>query len=573
MITGHQLAFLALIAAVLTGCTEKKGDLLKLNIATDESTIPNGEHTFKLFCSPCHSFRQDEIGPALGGITKQLETDWIRSFISNPRKMRNEKDKRAMALYEEYTGTMPPFSHLGEQKIEEIIAYIHSVETIEDPIDDIGLPALDDLLPDRILMSEVSYDLDLKWQLPTTSDHNPHTRINNMTCEKKSGRLFICDLRGYIYELGPDDHHPYLNIRDYIADFTDAPGLGTGLGSVAFHPDFSNNGLFYTAHSEPPRTQPADFAIDDSVVTELQSVIVEWKMDDPSAITFEGTHRELLRIDMVTGKHGIQEIAFNNTAKNNNPDFGMLYICIGEGAAVEHGFPELSNHHGSKIWGSIIRIDPMGNNSANQKYGIPDDNPFVKNNSKNKLPELWAYGFRNPHRISWSAGGLLIASDIGARSIEEINIISPGHFYGWPAREGRFFINYTGNITKAYALPQDDTLSVTYPVASYDHDEGRAISGGYFYYGNELSLLSNKYVFGDITPGTLFFSDLKPDQEEAQIWKWQPSVNGKIVDLKELCGSNRVDLRVDLDCEGNLYLFTKPDGKVYRLRELKKEVG
>ena len=152
--------------------------------------------------------------------------------------------------------------------------------------------------------------------------------------------------------------------------FINEPGLATGFGSFAFHPDFAKNGLLYTTHTEAPNSGKADFTYADSIKVTLQWVLTEWKADDPNAPTFSGTSRELLRVNMVSGIHGVQEITFNPLAKPGDEDYGLLYIGIGDGGAVEEGYPFIA-HSKEKIWGTIIRIDPAGRNSANGQYGIP----------------------------------------------------------------------------------------------------------------------------------------------------------------------------------------------------------
>src|SRR5690606_29564350 len=102
----------------------------------------------------------------------------------------------------------------------------------------------------------------------------------------------------------------------------------------------------------------------------LQWVLTEWKTENPNAPVFSGSGRELLRINMVHRFHGMQEIAFNPVSKPGDDDYGLLYITIGDGGSVEFGYPVLV-HSTEKIWGTIGRIDPAGNNSRNGQYGIP----------------------------------------------------------------------------------------------------------------------------------------------------------------------------------------------------------
>jgi glucose/arabinose dehydrogenase len=270
---------------------------------------------------------------------------------------------------------------------------------------------------------------------------------------------------------------------------------------------------------------------------------------------------------MVSGIHGVQEITFNPLSKKGDDDYGLLYIGVGDGGAVENGYAFLA-HSQEKIWGTVLRIDPAGRNSSNGQYGIPATNPFVKNRTDKTVGEIYAYGFRNPHRISWSRSGQMLVSNIGHSNIESVNLIMAGHDYGWPIREGTFVLNPYGDLTKVYPLPPDDSAyHVTYPVIEYDHDEGKAISGGLEYWGNALPQLKGKYFFGDIPKGRLFYAEMADIKQggQATIKEWKVSVNGITKTLVELCGTDRVDLHFGRDDKGELYILTKPDGKIYKL--------
>jgi glucose/arabinose dehydrogenase len=269
----------------------------------------------------------------------------------------------------------------------------------------------------------------------------------------------------------------------------------------------------------------------------------------------------------VTGIHGVQEITFNPLAKPGDEDYGLLYVGVGEGGAVEEGYPFLA-HSKEKIWGTVIRIDPSGRNSTNGKYGIPPTNPFAKEQNTATLKEIYAYGFRNPHRITWSKSGEMFVSNVGHGNIESLNLIVPGHDYGWPIREGSFVVNPYGDLNKVYPLPSNDSIyHVTYPVAEFDHDEGHAICGGYEYWGNAIPALKGKFLFGDIPSGRLFYVDMADIKlgKQAPIHEWRISMNGQQKTLKELCGSDRVDLHFGRDAKGELYILTKADGKMYKL--------
>lgn len=161
----------------------------------------------------------------------------------------------------------------------------------------------------------------------------------------------------------------------------------------------------------------------------------------------------------------------------------------------------------------------------------------------------------------------MLSSHIGQAKVEEINLIMPGRNYGWPMREGTFVIHPTGDISKVYPLADDDKTDFTYPVAQYDHDEGAAVSGGFEYTGTAFPELKGKYLFADMNNGRLYYLDLsevKPGSMAA-IKEWKVLFNGKATTTAELCGSKRVDLRFGKDQNGEVYIFSKQDGKVYRL--------
>jgi hypothetical protein len=460
---------------------------------------------------------------------------------------------------------MPSFTALTDLQIGQLLSYIHTQpahkKKREDPL------AIKDPVPEKIAASNIVAGLKLFAEMPATSSKEPFTRISKMEWAPVNKTCFILDQRGILYKLINEKPIAWLDISKWKPKFINEPGLATGFGCFTFHPDFARNGIFYTTHSESPHSQKADFSIPDTIKQTLQWVLCEWKIIDPKSPTFKGTCRELLRIDMVAGIHGVQEIIFNPRSKPGDDDFGNLYIGVGDGGSVENGFAFLTTHP-QKIWGTILRINPFGKNSANGQYGIPPSNPFAKNSDSNTVREIYAEGFRNPNRITWTNSGLILATNIGQANIEAINIIQKGHDYGWPIREGRFAIHADADLNNIYAVPANDSIfHISYPVAIFDHDEGNAIEGGFEYRGKAVPQLQGKYVFGDIPSGRLFYitlSDLKTGAL-ATVKEWFVSLNGKKKSLRELCGQNRVDLRFAKDEQSELYISTKPDGKIYRL--------
>lgn len=536
------------------------------SIAKDSATLARGKNSFTVKCSACHNFNLDGIGPQLAGITSEASADRIKNFIKDPKKIIESGDKTAQKLFKRYKTIMPSFGYLPDEEIDAIIAFINTQKRqIRKPVkadtNDIKNP-----IPDSIKTSDLVVEVERVAQVPPSSDEPPLARITKLDYQPNTGDLFILDLRGKLYKLKNGQPTVYMDIAALKPQFIAQPGLGTGFGSFAFHPQFAKNGILYTTHAEVPASGKADFTYPDSIPVTLQWVLTEWKTN-PSAFPFSGKAREIFRINMPTVVHGVQDISFNRLAKQSDKDYGLLYIGIGDGGSAGIGHPLVSQIP-QKIWGSIIRIDPLGNNSRNGQYSIPPDNPLSKSDHVKYAREIYAYGFRNPHRLSWSRAGQLLAVNIGEYNIEALNMIMPGQFYGWPLREGTFQERFFNSAGKIYPLPSNDSIyHVTYPVAQFDHDEGAAISGGFEYSGSAVPRLAGKYVFGDIVSGRLFYVDMKDLRlgKQATIKKWNISFNGEPATLARLCGSTRVDMRFGMDSRGELYILTKADGKVYRL--------
>lgn len=538
-------------------------------IIKDVAAISKGEISFNTKCGGCHNFKQDGIGPQLSGITTLASKEWILHFIKNSQQMIVAGDKLAVQLFNTYKkAVMPSFDTLEEEEVNALFGYINSHKEVVKQVSKKNDNGLSNPIAEPIAVSNLVVNLKPFTQIAPSSNKPPLARITKLSFQPVTGNLFINDLQGKLYKMHHDKPIVYLDIEKLKPSFTNQLGLGAGLGSFAFHPNFANNGILYTTHSEAAGSGKADFTYADSIKVSMQWVLTEWKTTNPTADSFSGTSRELLRVNVVKSIHGVQEITFNPLSKPGSKDYGLLYIGIGDGGSVEDGYPLLA-HSKEKIWGTIIRINPVGKNSTNGQYGIPVDNPFTKDNNNKLVKEIYAYGFRNPHRITWTKSGNMLVSNIGQGNIESINLVVPGHDYGWPIREGNFvYADVANNLSTVYPLPANDSIyKITYPVAEFDHDEGKAISGGYEYWGTTIAALKGKFLFGDIPSGRLFFTNIADMQQgkQATIKEWKILINNQPRTLKEVCGSDRVDLHFGRDMYGELYILTKADGKIYKV--------
>ena len=556
----RHLAWLCFIAGIATTAQA---------YPTDTVAVSKGEQLFQTYCTACHNFSQKGIGPSLGLVTGQVPVAWLKAFIQNAPDVIAKGDARASQLYADYKQMMPAFTNLDDASLDAILLYINANQTKES-LKKRGPDGIKNPLPAPIAQSALVLQLDYYATAPASASAAPLARINKMgVLPGPKERVFVLDLRGKLYDITAGDWQVALDMQQQRPDFINVPGFGTGFGSFAFHPDFYKNGLLYTTHTEKPRSAVADFAYADSIKVTLQWVLTEWTMTNPNATALSGKGRELMRINMVSPIHGVQEIAFNPTAKQGSDDYGLLYLSTGDGGASENGYSFLcADKHNP--WSSVWRIDPLARNSRNKQYGIPPTNPFALDKDPATVREIYCRGFRNPNRLSWTPTGQLLITDIGHANIEELNLAIAGADYGWPKREGTFVITPGGRMDQVYALPGTETaLRYVYPVAQYDHDEGKAISGGFVYSGTEIPALNGKYVFGDVNNGRLFgvnAAQLTPGKQ-AVIEEFSLLIEGKQTTFQTISGREKPDVRFGMGANGTLFVLTKSDGKIYRIKD------
>jgi hypothetical protein len=428
--------------------------------------------------------------------------------------------------------------------------------------------------------------------------------------ELSDGRRFANDSRGRLYLLdGGTQPRLYLDVAAaYPLGFYRS--LQSGFIAFTFHPEFDRNGLLYTVHGEraegnsatphfiPPGFGPADVT--------YQTVFTEWRATNPRAAVFEGSRRELLRAAHVVNNyfHPLGSVEFNPTAKVGAPDYGLLYIGGTDFGFSNGGGPRATNPSQTQRLDTLVsvmlRIDPRSPSvSKGAKgvgdYTIPRINRYAADDDPNTRGEIYAYGFRNAHRLSWDpADGTMFAVDIGNSQIEEINIIREGNNYGWFRREGTFENGVHvpgGSMSVVFPLAPDILDGTTkdgfsYPVAMYDHGEGLSVTGGFVYTGR-IPALRGKFLFGDIMRGRVFAADVaalkKADDgiprtvapiEEVQLVVREPNGSTRNVTFKELAERTmggaplpRADLHMGVARNGEIFLTSRQDGMIRMLVE------
>jgi len=449
---------------------------------------------------------------------------------------------------------------------------------------------------------------DTRGMRPPDQDVSPAgwARINYVR-DLADGRRFVNDSRGLLYVIDRGNAPAvYANVAA-VFPFAVYDRLESGFIGFTFHPEFARNGLFNTVHGERAKGNPAtpDFIPPGFTAADVtyHNVITEWHAANPAANRFDGTRRELLRIAQVVANltHPYGDLEFNPTSKPGDRDYGLLYTSGSDLGFSNGGGPNANNPGQAQrldtLIGAILRIDPRspsasGGTKGVGDYTIPAINKFAADGDPKTFGEIYAYGFRNAHRLSWDlTDGTMFASDIGMNNIEEINIVHEGGNYGWMKREGLFENGITrpgGTLNQLFPLPVEALRSratdgFIYPVAMYDHTQGQAVTGGFAYQGR-VAALRGKFVFGDIVRGRVFAADVaamkKADDgvpetvapvEEVQLYVRDANGNltymtfRELIEAKNGTTATRADLHFSRTLDGELLLTSRQDGMIRML--------
>ena len=420
--------------------------------------------------------------------------------------------------------------------------------------------------------------------LPDSSDNTP-ARTSVMTSDSL-GRLFVNDQRGPLYTVSADGVTvtQYLDLRDYpVLDITSSSEKG--FQSFAFHSDFNTVGAagfgkFYTIHSSNNRSRTPDF--DPGGNSRFHTLLLEWTTTTPESCTFvpadaAAPFREVSRFDQPFDNHNAGLIAFNTTAGPTHPDRNNLYIAMGDGGSG--GDPQENGQDTGNPYGAILRIDPMGSNGVNGRYGIVAGNVLAADGDAGTLGEIYAYGLRNPQRFGWdSETGRMYIADIGQGAAEEIDVGVNGGNFGWDQREGS--LRFEG----------DKTLDMIDPVAEYYHHANlvndmptdianRAITVGEVARDTGIPGLDGNLLLGDFPTGLIFYLNVDTDPlaggQDGLAELITLDVNNDPVRLLDLINESRAgrglgevaraDLRFSLGTGSDVYVLNKHDGVIRRL--------
>lgn len=375
-----------------------------------------------------------------------------------------------------------------------------------------------------------------------------------------AARSFILEQAGRILILDGDTlrRQPFLDVSKSIVTLT--PDYDErGLLGLAFHPDFIHNGRVFVYRSIPSTANGSDHT----------DRLSEFRVDPKTPDRVDpATERVILEFDQPQPNH-------NGGALGFGPD-GLLYLGTGDGGgsgdASEGHSPQGNAQDLQKLNGKILRIDVDGKSP----YAIPADNPFAGGGGR---PEIYAWGFRNPWRLSWEPGGArrLLVSDVGYGRYEELDDVVKGANYGWRIREGRHCLDVAQPLLETDACPSTGPAGepLVDPVLEYSHaDIGIAIVGGYVYRGTAVPALVGRYVFGDLSKdwtgsnpvprGSLLVAD--PVAAAGAPWTWgRLLVAGGPMLAEFVSGMGE-------DGDGELYVLTRSGlgpiggtGRLYRI--------
>jgi len=619
----------------------KSPDAAKLAnpVASTPESLGVGKRAYDTNCAACHGNLGQ--GAAKAGVAISIIAE---QGGKQPPDLTDDQWDNGSTDGEIYTVIrrgLPPTMMAGwegrisDHEIWSIVNYLRALATKKE-VTVVPAAAVDSTPRQRLELADYV-------QAPITADNNGDNtraelaRINFMRDEPGGRRFFITDLNGplYIFDKQSKRFTTYLDFNGLAG----RPGLfqkltfernfATGLINVLFDPDYSRNGVFYTIHMEDPTT-PAAAEPKSGVVAGLdlagykttlavptpmppgatvnrEAVLIEWTDRNIANTTFEGTARELLRVQLSSPIHPLGEMTFNPTARRGDPDWRVMYIGSGDsGAGEQKDVRRLTPQRLDSLNGKILRIIPdlredttTSTVSENGRYRIPKDNPFVSVEGARK--EIWAVGLRNPHRLVWDVDPAqprvprLFAFNIGLTSWETVMIIRKGANYGYSLREGPQAMTLEG----MRPVPADDTIPVqitdaitrgtvkpTYPVIAYPHTSigGDAIAGGFVYRGNKVPGLKGKLIFADITTGHVWYSEMKDvlsaDDGNPTTLAVMHELDVGLRSLVEqtfharggkgdtlpgagaVSGRGRVDVRFAEDANGELYVLTKSDGMI-----------
>ena len=331
---------------------------------------------------------------------------------------------------------------------------------------------------------------------PIYLDHSSADPDNYYVLEQ-TGRILIVPRDGSV-----DGRDVFFDSHDKILHPENGGHNEEGLLGMAFDPDYEDTGHVFVYYSERLPAKPQQSSgRRRSRRFPRQSVLSRFTAEESEIgrVVDPDSELVLMRITQPYGNHNGGTIIFG-------PD-SMLYIALGDGGAAND--PHGNGQNKAALLAKILRID-VREASREQPYEIPEDNPFVTD--PDARGEIWAYGLRNPWRMSFDAEtGELWCGDVGQNLWEEVDHIVKGGNFGWNLMEA------THPFPPTREVDPDKRDQLLLPVAEYPRNDGISITGGYIYRGEKIPELQGAFVYGDFQTRNMWAVIEDPEGDEHRV--------------------------------------------------------
>ena len=327
-------------------------------------------------------------------------------------------------------------------------------------------------------------------------------------------RLFVVEQSGKIFSF---PRRADVKAADLVVDLAKAiPGVQQ-VYALTFHPDFAKNRYCYVCYIKTPDLPDG-------------SHVARFKVNDTDPPTIDPSSETTI-LTWLSGGH-------NGACLKFGPD-GFLYISTGDGGPANPPDPLRSGQDVSNLLSAILRVD-VDHAEAGKNYRIPPDNPFVS--MKGARGEIWAYGLRNPWRMSFDRrSGDLWVGDVGWERWEMLNRVERGGNYGWAVVEGRQPTHPEWSRGPSPILP---------PTIDHPHSESSSITDGLTYYGKRLAELRGTHIYGDYDTG--------------KFWGFRFE-NGKVAGHRVLADTTHRVVGFGEDRDGEFYVLDHTAGMIHQL--------
>ena len=371
-------------------------------------------------------------------------------------------------------------------------------------------------------------------------------------CTQADGRIWIVSRNGKIWSFPDEDDVASGDVfvdlkasRSQLTPHEGAKAIGAAYG-IAFHPEYPK--VPYCWISYTLLSKQKNHHLEDG--TRLSRFRINF---DEKGVPSCDVGSEKVLLTWLQGGH-------NGACLRFGPD-GYLYVSAGDGEVPSPPDPRRSGQDVTNLLSTIMRID-VHTDQDRPLYSIPDDNPFTRKSSEeiglskatdpaftktDVLPEIWAYGFRNPWKMNFGPDGQLWVGDVGWELFEMVYNVKAGGNYGWSVMEGPQSVLPNQKRGPTPILP---------PALSYSHSEGASITGGYVYRGEQLPEYRGQYIFGDFATRRIWATEIVK------------SANGEADSLGPLVDLVSPSIEIVAfgeDTSGELLLLNFSEGTIYGL--------